>query len=310
MRILGIVLAVMLLPPLGALAQTHGADTDVDIDGDLYVWNQPGAPTQIVVGATSAMQPYLGYTDQKNHVVFVRQPGSTSSSRPYSAFAFTNNQTDTTNGNIAQLTFVNEAVAGGDKRVGLIYVQTDGALNSGLMAFRVMNAGVGTNALVLDHAGDATFYGEVSAKVVEVRGADMAEMFDVRDEKGSEVKPGMVVSIDSENPGALTVSSKAYDRTVAGIISGAGDLKAGMLMGQKGTLAYGDHPVVLSGRAYCYVDATKAPVAPGDLLTTSDEPGHAMKVTDHAKAQGAIIGKAMTPLKSGRGLVMVLVSLQ
>jgi hypothetical protein len=35
-----------------------------------------------------------------------------------------------------------------------------------------------------------------------------------------------------------------------------------------------------------------------------------MKVTDREKAQGAIIGKAMTGLKEGKGLVLVLVTLQ
>jgi hypothetical protein len=36
-----------------------------------------------------------------------------------------------------------------------------------------------------------------------------------------------------------------------------------------------------------------------------------MKVVDHASAQGAIIGKAMTALSEGeKGLVLVLVSLQ
>jgi len=35
-----------------------------------------------------------------------------------------------------------------------------------------------------------------------------------------------------------------------------------------------------------------------------------MKVTDHAKAQGAILGKAMSGLNEGKGLVLVLVSLQ
>ena len=48
----------------------------------------------------------------------------------------------------------------------------------------------------------------------------------------------------------------------------------------------------------------------GDLLTTSDVPGHAMKVVDSGKAQGAVLGKAMTRLEGGRGLVLVLVSLQ
>jgi hypothetical protein len=32
-----------------------------------------------------------------------------------------------------------------------------------------------------------------------------------------------------------------------------------------------------------------------------------MKVVDHDRAQGAIIGKAMTGLESGQGLVLVLV---
>ena len=58
------------------------------------------------------------------------------------------------------------------------------------------------------------------------------------------------------------------------------------------------------------MDATSGAIQPGDLITTSDTPGHGMKVTDHPKAQGAIIGKAMTPLETGKGLVLVLVSLQ
>jgi hypothetical protein len=35
-----------------------------------------------------------------------------------------------------------------------------------------------------------------------------------------------------------------------------------------------------------------------------------MRVADHDRAQGAIIGKAMSSIESGRGLVLVLVSLQ
>jgi hypothetical protein len=35
-----------------------------------------------------------------------------------------------------------------------------------------------------------------------------------------------------------------------------------------------------------------------------------MRASDHARSQGAIIGKAMTPLPAGQGLVLVLVSLQ
>jgi hypothetical protein len=72
----------------------------------------------------------------------------------------------------------------------------------------------------------------------------------------------------------------------------------------------GSHPIALSGRVYCWADASNGAIRPGDLLTTSATAGHAMKVTNNQKAYGAIIGKAMTELKSGKGLVLVLVSLQ
>ena len=69
-------------------------------------------------------------------------------------------------------------------------------------------------------------------------------------------------------------------------------------------------PVALSGRVWVYADATKKPIKFGDLLTTADKPGYAMKVTKFKKANGAIIGKAITELEKGTGLVLVLVTLQ
>ncbi|HZB13423.1 MAG TPA: hypothetical protein VE467_10360, partial [Chryseolinea sp.] len=119
-----------------------------------------------------------------------------------------------------------------------------------------------------------------------------------------------VVSISSDNSGQLHISKKAYDKTVAGIISGAGGIQPGMLMGQEGTIANGKHPVALTGRVYCLVDASYGEIKPGDLLTTSPTLGHAMKVTDHDAGRGATIGKAMTSMQNGKGLVLVLVSLQ
>jgi hypothetical protein len=68
--------------------------------------------------------------------------------------------------------------------------------------------------------------------------------------------------------------------------------------------------VALSGRVWCWCDATGGAIEPGDLLTTSATPGHAMKAADLSAAQGAVLGKAMTALPDGRGLVLVLVSLQ
>jgi hypothetical protein len=147
-------------------------------------------------------------------------------------------------------------------------------------------------------------------------GSDFSENFDVnaaeatREAVRTKVEAGLVVSIDPTNPGKLQLSTQAYDRRVAGIISGAGGVNPGMMMSQPGTLADGQHPVALTGRVYCWADASQGAIEPGDLLTTSFTPGHAMKVTELAKAQGAIIGKAMTGLKEGKGLVLVLVTLQ
>jgi hypothetical protein len=170
--------------------------------------------------------------------------------------------------------------------------------------------------VVLWNRATSTYMNLVSRELTITGGSDFSENFDVNEAPESseaaptQVEAGMVVSIDPASPGKLQLSTQAYDRRVAGVISGAGGVRPGMMMSQPGTLADGKHPVALSGRVYCWVDASQEAIEPGDLLTTSNTPGHAMKATDAAKAQGAIIGKAMTGLKAGRGLALVLVTLQ
>ena len=44
-------------------------------------------------------------------------------------------------------------------------------------------------------------------------------------------------------------------------------------------------------------------------MTTSDTPSHVMKAVDVEWAVGAIVGKAMTGLMQGTGMVLVLVAL-
>jgi hypothetical protein len=176
----------------------------------------------------------------------------------------------------------------------------------------------GYGGIFRNTAGGVALRAEGTAQVGVLQitgGADFAENFEVNAPASGEamtpkVEPGMVVSIDPEHPGKLQLSSQAYDSQVAGVISGAGGVKPGMIMSQEGTLADGKFPVALSGRVYCWVDADYGAVKPGDLLTTAPTPGHAMKAADREKAQGAIIGKAMTGLKEGKGLVLVLVTLQ
>lgn len=137
-------------------------------------------------------------------------------------------------------------------------------------------------------------------------GCDLAEPFQM---SHNDIPQGAVVIIDEEHPGQLKMSQGAYDNRVAGIVSGANGVKAGITLHQEGLIDGGQN-VALTGRVYVQADASEHAIKPGDLLTTSDTPGHAMKVTDHAKAQGAILGKAMTGLKEGKGMVLVLVTLQ
>jgi len=136
-------------------------------------------------------------------------------------------------------------------------------------------------------------------------GLDYAEGFDLA--AGGEASPGAVLVIDPDHAGRLTLSRTAYDRKVAGVVAGAGGLGSGVRLGADSF----DCDVALAGRVYCNVDATNAAVEPGDLLTTSPTPGHAMKVVDHQAAQGAILGKAMEGLPAGtRGQILILVTLQ
>jgi len=151
--------------------------------------------------------------------------------------------------------------------------------------------------------------GTVRTRALEITGgADLAEQFAMDADEAT--APGTVVAIDPTNAGQLRIADSAYDRTVAGVISGAGGTRAGLVMRQSGTIADGRVNVALSGRVYCWADAAFGAIAAGDLLTTSDTPGHAMRVSDHEAAQGAVLGKAMTPLEWGRGLVLLLVTLQ
>jgi hypothetical protein len=140
-------------------------------------------------------------------------------------------------------------------------------------------------------------------------GSDVAEPFNVH---GVDVRPGMVVVIDAERVGEMRVADRPYDSAVAGVISGANGVQPGLMLHQEGTKADGQYPVALSGRVYCYADAdANGTIRPGDMLTTSGTPGHAMRVGPKDEAPpGAILGKAMSSLENGRGLVLVLVNLQ
>lgn len=95
---------------------------------------------------------------------------------------------------------------------------------------------------------------------------------------------------------------------VGGIIAGAGDLRPGIVLGRNS--GENQLPIALVGRVWCKADAGNGAIEIGDLLTTSDIPGHAMKATDRERCHGAILGKALTSLDDDTGMIRVLVTLQ
>ena len=145
---------------------------------------------------------------------------------------------------------------------------------------------------------------EVSGDV-QLLNADCAEDFDIF---GAEpIEPGTVMVVGAE--GMLHESRRAYDKCVAGVLSGAGGYKPGIVLDKHASQS-NRMPVALLGKVFCKVDASLTPVEVGDLLTTSDIPGYAMKAVDPLKAFGAVIGKALRPLEGGQDLIPILIALQ
>ena len=135
--------------------------------------------------------------------------------------------------------------------------------------------------------------------------ADCSEDFDIS--PGQVTEPGTVMVIVNE--GLLEPSSQAYDRRVAGVISGAGHYRSAITLDRRESCD-SRASLALVGKVYCKVDAQYAPITTGDLLTTSPTPGHAMKAYDATLAAGAVIGKALRPYSEGHGLIPILVTLQ
>ncbi|MBA2592702.1 MAG: hypothetical protein H0U97_10780 [Gammaproteobacteria bacterium] len=176
-------------------------------------------------------------------------------------------------------------------------VGVDAKTQSGPAALRAVHAGGGLAGLF---EGDVEVTGDI-----RLANADCAEDFDVSG--AVKVEPGTVMVLGNE--GALSESHQAYDKRVAGVISGAGGYKPGIVLDKQQTSG-NRQPIALMGKVFCKVDAQYGAIEVGDLLTTSDTPGHAMKTTDPMKAFGAVIGKALRPLKDRQGIIPILIALQ
>ena len=162
----------------------------------------------------------------------------------------------------------------------------------------------GSNIVRIDNLGRGFFNGGT-----QTGGADFAESVAVRGEH-SQYEPGDVLVVDRAGGGRFMLSKRAYSTRVAGIYSTRpGVLATTHSIDDSGALAE-EIPLAIVGIVPCKVTAENGPIAPGDLLVTSSTPGYAMKGMNRSRMLGAVVGKALEPLREGKGVIQVLVTLQ
>jgi hypothetical protein len=154
--------------------------------------------------------------------------------------------------------------------------------------------------------GSLTVNGPITgASVIGATYQDVAEWVPAADSLAA----GTVVVLSSTKINEVVPSAFPYDTTVAGVVSE----HPGIILGKAGP---DKAQIATTGRVKVKADASHAPIRIGDLLVTSDIVGTAMKseamqINGRPFHQpGTIIGKALEPLESGTGEVLVLLSLQ
>lgn len=180
----------------------------------------------------------------------------------------------------------------------------------------------GDREFFVDYLGNVHIDGSVQSPA-----ADYADLLPVAET----VEPGDVLVIGPD--GKLIRSDVSYATNVAGVYS----TDPGFVGG--GVAANADEsdpeqlalkaslpdlltdeslervPVAMAGAVPCKASAENGAIQPGDLLVSSDTPGHAMRAdpleVDGVEfySPGTILGKAMESLDQGTGVILVLISL-
>jgi hypothetical protein len=189
-----------------------------------------------------------------------------------------------------------------------IYLGATGAIAG---VFSNPNGGdilLGTSGYSMDHKFRVDGSGNVFANTYNTGGADFAEAV-AAGPTARAYEPGDLLVIDESADRKVSLSQTAYSTLVAGIYSTKPGIVAGPSLRMSDDLD-SQVPLAVIGIVPCKVTAANGSIKRGDLLVSSSEPGYAMKGTDQGRLAGAVVGKAMQSLTSGKETIEVLVTLQ
>lgn len=145
----------------------------------------------------------------------------------------------------------------------------------------------GHTMVTTNFGADMTTSGNVTTSAYFVGTSTTAQYADLAERylADGEYTPGTVVSFGGSYE--ITQSTESHDTRVAGVIS----TQPAYLMNEAEPDGL---PVALTGRVPCKV---KGPIAKGDLVVSSDEPGVAQKLDDAQYKPGCVIGKALNDIE-------------
>ncbi|MFP4489227.1 MAG: hypothetical protein ACLFN1_07975, partial [Bacteroidales bacterium] len=224
-----------------------------------------------------------------------------------------------------------------DKRTMLIYNPVTGSITGSTNVYGIKSYINRADADV-DYYYSGYFYdtgseGTYNGLYADVRTGSNADIAEYILNSGQDAEPGDVVIADRYEDKNVMLSNKPYDAAVIGVVSTSPHITMGMDLvtdERTGEPLPGVSAVrlALTGRVPCKVTDENGPIKPGDLLTASSTPGHAMRWTatdpagaddfdelkqilaENERRRNTILGKALETHDSGSGTIMIIIALQ